>query len=48
MDLSSNRFFAPAVPVDVTSLVVKQLLSKATYVKLTGNRLPALFPEQLV
>lgn len=44
-DLSCNRIFAATWP-DVLPLV-KQLLTKATYVDLAGNYLPALVPEQL-
>lgn len=45
LDLSSNRIFATTWP-EVLPLV-KQLLTKAMYVDLAGNYLPALFPEQL-
>lgn len=45
LDLSWNRIFAATWP-DVLPLV-KQLLTKATYVDLAGSYLPALVPEQL-
>ncbi len=45
LDLSWNRIFAATWP-EVLPLV-KQLLTKAMYVDLAGNYLPALLPEQL-
>lgn len=45
LDLSCNRIFAPTWR-EVLPLV-KQLLTKATYVDLAGNYLPALLPDQL-
>jgi len=45
LDLSWNYIFAATWP-EVLPLV-KQLLTKATYVDLAGNHLPALLPEQL-
>ncbi len=45
LDLSWNRIFAPTW--DEVLPVVKQLLTKATYVDLAGNYLPALDPEHL-
>ena len=45
LDLPWNRIFAATWP-EVLPLV-KQLLTKAMYVDLAGNYLPALLPEQL-
>lgn len=45
LDLSWNRIFAATWP-EVLPLV-KQLLTKAMYLDLAGNHLPALLPEQL-
>ena len=45
LDLSWNRIFAATWP-EVLPLV-RQLLTKAMYVDLAGNYLPALLPEQL-
>lgn len=45
LDLSWNRIFAATWPEVL--LLVKQLLTKAMYVDLAGNYLPALLPEQL-
>lgn len=45
LDLSCNYIFAATWP-EVLPLV-KKLLTKATYVDLAGNHLPALLPEQL-
>jgi len=45
LDLSWNRIFAATWP-EVLPLV-KQLLTKAMYVDLAGNYLPALLPKQL-
>lgn len=45
LDLSCNRIFVATWPEVVP--LVKQLLTKAMYVDLAGNYLPALFPEQL-
>ena len=45
LDLSCNRIFAPTWR-EVLPLV-KQLLTKATYVDLAGNYLPAVLPDQL-
>ena len=44
LNLSSNCIFAPAWPEVL--ILVKQLLSKATYADLASNYLPALFPER--
>ena len=45
LDLSCNYIFAATWPEIRPS--VKQLLTKAVYVDLAGNYLPALLPEQL-
>lgn len=45
LDLSWNRIFAATWPEVLP--IVKQLLTKAKYVDLAGNHLPALLPEQL-
>ncbi len=45
LDLSWNRIFAPTW--DEVLPIVKQLLTKATYVDLAGNYHPALDPERL-
>lgn len=45
LNLSCNRNFAPTWRE--VSPLVKQLLTRATYVDLAGNYLPALLPDQL-